>query len=261
MDCRETREILEEYRRGELAGSAVTLVEQHLAACASCRRMREETDRLVQVIHTLPRTPAPASLARAVRRLGRRRSPVIAWLARPWVSAAVAALLVAAVLAPWVRFGGPPADDPVQRLLQGGVAEHTRIVLQLQGLAPAAEDPRSAFARVRSLTSVEVPPAVAGIPDLTLLEARPTVLVSRRAAAVVLRDRASSITTYFAVPGQDLPMPTHGRVQIEQYRPYMQQVGEFNVVYWKQGEYACVIVSDRDASDTRQLFLKVRRAL
>ena len=261
MDCRETREVLEEYRRGELAAEAAAPVEAHLARCASCRRLREETDRLAGLIRTLPRTPAPPALAHAVRGLDRPRRGVTGWLARPWVAAAVAAILVAAVLVPWVQFRGRRADDPVERLLQGGVAEHTRILLQLQALAGEVADPESAFARVRSLTDVELPPVFAGDAELTLLQARPTVIANRKAAAVVLRDPAWFITTYFALPGQDLPMPSEGRVQIEQYKPYMRQLSGFHVIYWKQGEYAYVMVSDLDEPGTRQLFLKMRKAL
>lgn len=261
MDCRETREVLEEYRRGELAAEAVAPVEAHLARCAACRRLREETDRLAGLIRALPRTPVPPGLARAVRGLDRPRRGVTGWLARPWVAAAVAAVLVAAVLAPWVQFRERRGDDPVERLLQGGVAEHTRILLQLQALTGEVADPESALARVRSLTDVELPPVFAGDAELTLLQARPTVIANRKAAAVVLRDPSRSITTYFALPGQDLPMPSEGRVQIEQYKPYMGRLSGFHVVYWKQGEYAYLMVSDLDDPGTRRLFLKMRKAL
>jgi anti-sigma factor RsiW len=235
-------------------------VEAHLLACPLCRRAREEADALAALVRTLPRKHAPAGLARAVRRLDRRRG-LVGWLGRPWVAAALAAMVVAAVLAPWVEWPGQRRDDVFERLLQGGIAEHARILLQLQAMAGEVSDPESAFARVRSLTDVQIPPAFAGTADLTLLQARPTMIANRKAAAVVLRDSGWSITTYFALPGRDLPMPSKGRVQIEQYRPFMRQLEGFNVVYWKQGEYAYLMVSGRDDPGTRQLFLTMRKAL
>jgi anti-sigma factor RsiW len=262
VDCHDTWEVLEEFRRGELDPGVAAAVEAHLQGCPACRRLREGADAVSGLVRTLPRRPAPAGLARAIRQLEQpRRGGVAGWLGRPWVAAAVAALLVAAVLAPWVEFRGRRAEDPIERLLQAGVAEHTRILLQLHTLAADVSDPDSVFAQVRSLTDVEVPRAFAGSAELTLLQARPTVIANRKAAAVVLRDPAWFITTYFALSGRGLPMPNDRRVQIEQYRPYMRTVEGFNVIYWKQGEYAYVMVSDLDDPGTRLLFLKMRKNL
>lgn len=261
MDCRETREALEEYRRRVLAPDAAAAVEAHLAGCPACRRAREADDATAALVRSLPRPPAPPSLRRRILEGAGERRRRLAWLRRPWVAAAAAAAVVALGLSPWVQFRSDVPTDPFERLLQAGVAEHTRILLQLQGLAAEVSDPASAFARVRSLTDVELPSVFAGDEELTLMTARPTVIANRKAAAVVLRDQAWFITTYFAVPGQDLPMPTKGRVQIDRYKPYMRQLNGFNVIYWKQGAYAYLMVSDLDDPRSRQLFLKMRKAL
>ena len=97
--------------------------------------------------------------------------------------------------------------------------------------------------------------------ELRLLTARPTLLASRKSAAAALRYPTSPVTTYFIVPGKDLPMPTEGRVQIDQYRPYMRQVNGFNVVYWKQQDLAYIMVSGLDREGCQKLFLKMRQAL
>ena len=68
-------------------------------------------------------------------------------------------------------------------------------------------------------------------------------------------------TTYFVLPGPDLPMPTEGRVQIEQYRPYMREVNGFNVVYWKQKDMVYLMVSGLDREGCQKLYLKVRKEL
>jgi anti-sigma factor RsiW len=265
MTCQEVRELLEEYRRGELSADVAGLVAAHLADCAQCRALAEEGAAMAALVATLPRPPAPASLTRAVRRMAGagRGGAVRAWVGRPWVAAAVAAAVVAIVLAPWTLGRLGRADDPVERVLRSGVAEHTRILLQLQAAATGqVADAAEAFATVRSLTDVQLPWVFAGDADLTLMEARPTMIADRKAAAVVLRDPAWFITTYFALPGRDLPPPPEkGRVQIEQYRPYMRQVEGFNVIYWKQGEYAYLMVSDLDTPRCQQLFLKMRKGI
>lgn len=265
MNCQDAREVLEEYRRGELTPEAAALVRAHLATCPNCRRLAEDAEAVAALVRRLPRSPAPAGLARAVRRSARRqfrRAPLV-WLQRPAVAAAVAALVVAAVLGPWVqvpRLGR--GDDPVERVLQSGVAEHTRILLQLQALTGEVADPAQAFATVRSLTDVQLPWVFAGDAELTLMEARPTMIANRKAAAVVLRDPAWFITTYFAMPGKDLPPPPEkGRVQIGTYRPYMRQLDGFNIIYWKQGDYAYLMVSDLDTPRCQQLFLKMRKGI
>lgn len=261
MDCQEAREILEEYRRGELPPDAAAGVAAHLEGCARCRAFHDANEALAARIRALPRAAAPPRLATALRRRyrGRWRAP-LAWLERPWVAAGVAAVLVAALLWPWVQLRGR-VDDTFERVLQGAVTEHTRILLQLQILPGDVADPAGAFAAVRSLTDVQLPWAFAGNEDLTLMEARPTVIASRKAAAVVLRDRAWFITSYFALHGEDLAMPKEGRVQLGDYRPYMREVNGFTVIYWKQGEYAYVMISDLDAPRCQNLFLKMRKAL
>ena len=56
-------------------------------------------------------------------------------------------------------------------------------------------------------------------------------------------------------------MPTEGRVQIEQYRPYMREVNGFNVVYWKQKDLAYLMVTEVDQEGSKKLYLTMRKAL
>lgn len=261
LDCHATRDALEEHRRGQLTAEALRAVEAHLGQCPACRQVREADDALVAALRTLPRPAAPVALRRRIRELGAPRRGPRAWLGRPWVAAAVAALVVAALLGSWVRLRGERAPDPVEALLRSGVAEHARLLLQLRGTPPGVPDPTAAFARVRALTDIELPRAFAGDDELTLVATRPTLLADRKAAAVMLRYQSEAATTYFAVPGKDLPMPAAGRVQIEQYKPYWQRVDRLNVIYWKQGELAWVMVSELDDARCRELFLRVRKAL
>ena len=203
------------------------------------------------------------TLARQVRALGARRRGIAGWLERPWVAAAIAAIVVAAVLAPCLR---RPAErpgrhrghaDPVR--CRGAPADPARP----RGDAPEVSSPEAdaLFQRVRSVTAVELPKVFAGSEELHLIAARPTILASRKTAAATVRYKTSPDTTYFLLPGPDLPMPTEGRVQIEQYRPYMREVNGFNVVYWKQKDMVYLMVSGLDREGCQKLYLKVRQAL
>lgn len=260
LDCAEARETLEEYRRGELSPDAAAPVAAHLAGCTRCRRLHDADAALAALVRSLPPTPAPPALRRRIKRLGGGRG-LQTWLARPWVAAALAAAVVAAVLAPWVRIRDEGRVDVLERLIQSGVAEHRRILLQVDLATGDVRDAGALFERVRALSEVPVPAAFAGGGELRLLTARPTLLADRKSAAATLRYQTAPVTTYFVLPGKDLPMPTKGRVQIEQYRPYLRQVAEFHVVYWKQGDLAYLMVSGLDDARTRRLFLEMRKSL
>jgi hypothetical protein len=201
---------------------------------------------------------------RQVGALGTRPRRIAGWLGRPWVAAAVGAAVVLVVLAPWLlRRPAERPGDIVDALIQSGVAEHRRILLDLEATPREISNPDAdaVFQRVRSVTTVELPRVFAGTDELHLLAARPTILASRKTAAATLRYRTSPDTTYFVLPGPDLPMPTEGRVQIEQYRPYMREVNGFNVVYWKQKDLVYLMVSGLDREGCQKLYLKVRQAL
>jgi anti-sigma factor RsiW len=261
MDCHQTRELLEEYRRRELDPERARAVEAHLAGCPTCQAMLAREEAVARLVHTLPRSPAPPALVRQVRALEARRRGVTGWLGRPWVAAAVAAVLVAAVLVPWLRRPAELPGDIVDTIIQSGVAEHRRILLDLAATPREIADPAELFHRVWSVTSVELPKVFAGTDELRLVAAGPTLLASRKTAAATMRYKALPDTTYFLFSGVDLPMPSEGRVQIEQYRPYMRAVNGYNIVYWKQKDMAYLMVSAVDREECQQLYLKVRRAL
>jgi anti-sigma factor RsiW len=261
MDCHEARQLFEEHRRRELPPDRAQALEAHLAGCPACRAFWAREEAVATLVRALPRSPAPPALARQIRNLGTRRHGIVGWLGRPWVAAAVAALVVAAVLAPWLRRPAERPGDIVDALIQSGVAEHRRILLELEAGAIVVDDPDALFARVRSVADVELPKILAGTGELRLLAAKPTLLVSRKTAAAALRYPTSPVTTYFILPGKDLPMPTEGRVQIEQYRPHMRQVNGFNIVYWKQQDMVYLMVSGLDREGCQKLYLKMRKAL
>lgn len=257
MDCHAARDLLEEHRRGVLGSDQAHAVEAHLAACPACRALRAEADAVAALLRTLPRTPAPGTLARQVHALGGAPPGLRGRRAWPWAAAVLAALVLGAILGPW-GWRGP---DPVDALIRSGVAEHRRILLEIEAGLAGVPDPAAAFERVRQVTEVPLPPVFAGAEDLRLVAARPTLLESRKSAAAALRYKTAPVTTYFVLDGKDLPMPTEGRVQIDRYRPHMRQADGFNVIYWKQGDLAYLMVSGLDREGCQKLFLKMRQAL
>jgi anti-sigma factor RsiW len=261
MDCHQTREILEEYRRRELDPERSRAVEAHLAGCPACQAMLAREETVARLVHALPRSPAPPMLVSQIRALDGRRRGGPGWLWRPWLAAAVAAVLVLAVLTPWLRRPASPPENAVDAIIQSGVAEHRRILLDLEVTPREISDPAALFQRVSSVTSVELPKVFAGTDELHLVAARPTLLQSRKTAAATMRYKAPPDTTYFIFPGADLPMPNEGRVQIEQYKPHMREVNGYNVVYWKQKDMAYLMVSGLDKEECKRLYLKVRPAL
>jgi anti-sigma factor RsiW len=261
MDCRQVRELLEEYRRRELDPDRARAVEAHLAGCPTCPAILTQEEAVARLVHSLPRSSAPPALVSQIHALGGRQRGVPGWLRRPWVAAAIAAVLVLAVLTPWLRRPAVRPEDAVDAIIQSGVAEHRRILLDLEVTPREITDPTELFQRVQSVTSVELPKVFAGTDELHLVAARPTILASRKSAAATMRYKAPPDTTYFLFPGADLPMIEQGRVQIEQYRPHMREVNGYNVVYWKQKDMAYLMVSGLDKEECKGLYLKVRRAL
>jgi anti-sigma factor RsiW len=259
MDCADVWEVLEEYRRRELSAEAMAAVEAHLAGCPACRRLRDESEALAIRIRALPRPTASPARVRAVR--GLERAPVARRRRRwPWVAAAAAVVLVALGWAAWLRFAPDRPAGALEALLLSGVAEHRRIAVLAEGSLDVA-DPAPLFREVERLTGFPPPAAFAGVGELRLRDARATVLAGRKTAAAALHYPTSRITTYFVLPGADLPMPSERRVQIEQYRPYMREVSGLNVVYWKQKDLAYLMVSELDQEGSKKLYLTMRKAL
>ena len=102
-------EHLDAYLSGDLTGAERAATEDHLAACAACRRELAATRALVATFAAVPTAPLAVDLApRVLRRIGpeaqRRRRRLVA-------AVLVAQLALTALLGSWLilpRYDGPP---------------------------------------------------------------------------------------------------------------------------------------------------------
>ena len=51
--------------------------------------------------------------------------------------------------------------------------------------------------------------------------------------------------SYMAVPGTGVAIPDRDRVQVDRFRPALVRDSGYATWLWRQGDVACVIVSDR----------------
>ena len=61
-DCSEVGRLLDEYASGELAGTAITVLDEHLSRCADCRQALRELLALNERIRALPPVTAPEGI-------------------------------------------------------------------------------------------------------------------------------------------------------------------------------------------------------
>jgi anti-sigma factor RsiW len=205
----------------------------------------------------LPRHGAPAHLRRAVLASARPRAARPAWLA-PAISAMATALVLGLFFVPVLPRLVPA--NPTERLVRAAVSEHTRTLMwgaRREIVSIGAPD----LARD---TGVTLARAFAGDDQLTFVAADPVYVDRHRGVALHYRDQEGHLVSYIAVPAPAVKVPDRERVQIDRYRPALVRDSGFAAWLWRQGDVACLIVSDRvsDAElDTfKSYFLRMRGA-
>jgi hypothetical protein len=89
---------------------------------------------------------------------------------------------------------------------------------------------------------------------LTLVAAEPIYIDRRRGIAIHYRDPEGHLVSYMAMPAPGITIPDHQRVQVDRYRPALVRDNGFAAWIWRQGDLACVIVSDRISADELETF-------
>jgi anti-sigma factor (TIGR02949 family) len=266
MDCSVAREHLSDLVRGRVDAATAEAVRVHAEACAACAAaMQAETRMRAFVRAQAPRYVAPAALRTRIQALlggqvPARAVPRTTWLhrltSRPWTVAALAGaaavLLVVWGASFWL------ARDPLVLFLDRAVAEHSEYVKDTM-TRPAA-DPLALVSGVRSQVDFRLEPVFLGDARVQLVTGTTSDLRGRRAATFVYRDASGRYTTLFLMPEAGLAIPTEGRMPIEGFKPYHRVASGRQLLLWKQGNLACLLVSDLDEAGIASMFLKVRKA-
>jgi hypothetical protein len=84
-------------------------------------------------------------------------------------------------------------------------------------------------------------------------------LSGKRAAAFIYRNRAGRYTTLFLMPENGIVIPTEGRIPIETFKPYHRVVTGRQLLLWRQGDLACLLISHLDQAGSASMFLKIRK--
>jgi hypothetical protein len=187
----------------------------------------------------LPRHAAPAHLARAIRAGLPPPAPRLPWLA-PTVAALATTLVLVLLFMPVLPRIVPA--DPTERLVRAGVSEHTRVLMwgARQGEVVPATLPE-----LSRETGVALRRSFVGDDQLTLVGAEPVYVDRRRGIAIHYRDREGHLVSYIAVPATGVAVPDRDRVAVDRWRPALVRDSGYAAWLWRQGEVACLIVSDR----------------
>lgn len=206
----------------------------------------------------VPRYPAPARLRAALRAAARPAPRRMRWLP-PALAAAATALVLVLFLVPLLPRIAPA--DPLQRLARAVVAEHTRALMwgaRRPDIVPTdlpwlTQEAGIALARV-----------FAGDERLSMLGAEPVYLEQQRGLALHYRDEDGHRVTYVVLPAPGVRVSEGRRVTIDRFRPALLHDSGFSVLAWKQGDFACFLVSDMvsetDLTQFKEYFIRVRGA-
>jgi hypothetical protein len=262
MECIEVRDCLADLHRGRLSPGVEEAVRAHAAACPTCGELSRTEEALHALIRAqAPRHAAPPALRGRVGRAlhGAERPASVgrgAWMrARPWQ---VAAIVAAATLAVVWAGGSWFALDPVTRLVAQAVVEHAEYVQEAKDRP--VPDPRGLLDRLRSEAAFPLGSVFPGDAEAPLIWATPLELRGKPAVALVYRNAPGRYTTLLLMPGVDAVIPSEGRWAVETYAPHHRVSSGRQVLYWKQRDLACMLVSDLDRDVLVAMFLKIRRA-
>jgi hypothetical protein len=103
-------------------------------------------------------------------------------------------------------------------------------------------------------------PVFPGDAQQQLVAGKVSDLPGKRAATFVYRDGSGRYTTLFLLPEAGVDIPTEGRMPIKTFKPYHRVVSGRQLLLWKQGRLAYLLVSDLDQAGSASMFLKIRKA-
>jgi len=268
MDCAEARDHLGELNRGRLPAGTADAVRAHVGTCAACAEaLQVDAEVRARVRLEAPRYTAPPALRERIRTLLADSAPAQTaptrsggW--RPWLpglrwsvgrlAGATAVVLLLGVGWLWM------AKDPVSVLLDRALDEHAEYVKDTM-TRPAA-DPAAVMRELQGKVEYAFAPVFPGDAQQQLVAGKVSDLPGKRAATFIYRDGSGRYTTLFVLPEAGVDLPAEGRIPIETFTPYHRMVSGRQLLLWKQGRLAYLLVSDLDRAGSAAMFLKVRKA-
>jgi anti-sigma factor RsiW len=268
MNCSEARDHLCDLNRGRLPAGTAGAVRAHVGVCAACAEaLQTDAELRDRVRLEAPRYTAPPALRERIRTLLAESAPARTaathsggWLSRlPGLRWTVGSLAGATVVVLLLGVGWHwMAKDPVSVLLDRAVDEHTEYMKETM-TRPAA-DPAAVMRELKGKVDYAFEPVFPGDARQQLVTGSVSDLPGARAATFVYRDGSGRYSTLFLLPGAGVDIPPGNRMPIETFTPYHRVISGRQLLLWKQGRLAYLLVSEMDQAGSVSLFLKIRKA-
>jgi anti-sigma factor RsiW len=266
VTCDEARERFEDLLHDRLSAAESQSLREHLSECHRCLAELDTAGLIAALIrHRSSYHRAPDHLRQSIlrevrrqRRLGGRLHDVLHTLwTTPAVLCATTAILVLAIALPLYHRWAVPAPDPTIRIVGEAARDYYRLLLNYppHGTNPAEPSQIQQWFQ----QTLNFSPAIHfwGNQEIRLLRGYPTYIMERRAACLIFKT-GDAISTLYIFPGADISIPPHNRRHIDGYTPYQATAREQQVLLWRQGELAFLIVSPLASTELDQLFLRIR---
>jgi anti-sigma factor RsiW len=267
MDCGSVRLHLLDHLRGRLAPPLADEVRAHVAACRECTRDAVQEEAVTELLEgRLPQYPASLALKRRLSAAWpdptlSRRGTRSTWWSR-WGRPALPALAVGLLLLVALPLYYERADRPgggVAALVAEAVNDHLRVLssphpLDVEGGGIHQVKP---WFEGKLDFAPEIP--FAGDADFPLRGGTLGYFLDRRAAVLVYQRRLHVVSLFvFRVDG--LAWPSRGLETMGRTVAYPASSRGFNVLLWRAGDLGYALVSDIDATELRQLGVKLGAA-
>ena len=258
MDCKKAQSLVNAYIDGELELAGSLELEAHLQACAQCRALRDELQRLSrQLAAGLARHAAPDGLRRrlalaipgGMAAIDQPPSPAPAARtpARPWqrrqMLAWAASLLLAVFAASGTTYWAtlPPAGEPIA---EEAVASHIRSLMAGHLIDIASSDQHTVKPWFDG--KVDLAPTVGDFAEqgFPLVGGR-LDYIGRQPVAAIVYKRAKHFINLFACPAAGA---ASGEAAVKRMT-----IRGYNLLSWTTGDIAYWAVSDVNAADLETL--------